>query len=319
MAIMFDFVKNIWSSRGFALYMADDFVQVMELSNDSKTGIKIAAYNHVVLEEGIIVNGEIIKGQALAKVIKLALSQAKPRPIKETKCFVVIPENQLYERVFVLPPVVPGQQDNKVIEALIKGSFPFGDFEYKYDYKILTFENNVRYAFVVAVKRLVVAQYYETVKQFCTLKPALLEPEHSSLLRNMASLRALKSDVGTIVIDCCKNEFSWFVVYKKMVFDVTTFSIADLKNNESLISAELQKVADLLTQMTSKPVQAIVLSGDATNTELVKAFLININNQLPVIVNNKFAVGNESFRVIGGLGLLSIGFDGYGGFDLFKK
>jgi hypothetical protein len=177
---------NFLFGKPFGLSINDTAVQVIQLKEK-----RVISGASKKLESGIVINGEIVKEEALAKVITQLLKTASPHPIKSRSCVMSLPESQSYEHVFKLPLALKNEALKNAIDKKVKEVIPIPFVELKYDFRATPKDANTQNIRVVAVRRIVIAQYYEVLKHFCKLKPLALEPESESLKRQTQSAQGL--------------------------------------------------------------------------------------------------------------------------------
>ncbi len=323
---MLEFIKNIWNklipSTAFGLYFNDDFIQVIQLKGDNKNP-QVKSIGQKNLEKGIIKNGEILKEKILAKEIKTLLASIKPMPIKSKKCIVSIPENQTFQHIFYLPADLKGDEFKKSLEKLIEESIPLPFYEVKYDYHTSKY-GNVQVVSVAATRRLIIAQYYETLKNFAKLNPIILEPESLSLLRNIPL--NLDTDSGILLIDINDDKITWFSLWSEDIFDSNSISKQEYQTNPTILINDLNKTITSFKKTTKRDIKSIVILGNQQEaTALSKSLQVSI--KLPVTHLNNYKITPKigenvypiQFKITSGLALKGIGVDIKTQINLLKK
>lgn len=316
---MFEFLKKLLPGKPFALYITDEFIQALQLGGSSKSP-KILAGGEKEFNAGVVKDGEILQEKPLADGIKKFLAELKPHPITSKKCFVAFPEAQSYEYVFHLPVEVKGKDFDVRLEKLIGETIPLPLHEVKYDYHV-SVSGEMQIVFVVAIKRLIIAQYYEVIKNYCGLIPVFLEPESLSLLRNIPlNFDKVKN---FFLINIRGGAIIWFSFLGKDVVDSNTISLNEFKEKPNLFLDDLKKARTSFNNLVGADMTYAFVSGDNGIASAIKG-LIESGLSIPVATVQKYrflpGIADASkFNVVSGLALKSIGFDMGLDINLLKK
>jgi len=271
---IFDKITGLFKKNAYGIYISDKQIQVIEVNKKSK---EITSISQKELPQGVVNNGEIVEEKALGEAIKSLMKEAKPRPIKTSKIFVSIPEDQVYEHVFFLPSTLSGTEFEKEIQKQIEERIPLPFYEIKYDY-FVTPHGNVKVTFVTMVKKEIIAQYYQTLKDFVGIVPVCLEPESISLIRNINY--DFSKDEGTVLIEIEGKELNYWVLWNSNIFDSNTLTLED-ENTYSQFLIELPKSLLNLENHTGRKVTNVLISGTNSTVENLKSEIEN-NLKLPV-------------------------------------
>lgn len=324
---MLEFLKNIWNklipSRTFGLYLNDKYIQAIQLEGSAKAPI-IKAVGQRNLIEGIIKNGEILQEKTLAKEIITLLSTIKPTPIVSKKCIVALPENQTFEHIFYLPADLKGVQFKTNLEKLIEENIPLPFYEVKYDYHTSIY-GKVQVVSVVATRRVIIAQYYKTLKGFADLEPIILEPESLSLLRNIPL--NLDTDAGTLLIDINDERITWFALWKENIFDSNSVSKQEYQADPTILTNDLGKAIISFKEATIRDIKSIVISGSQQESATLSKALQTAMPVVPITFVKDYKIipkiGENiyptQFKIAAGLALKGIGVDTKTQINLLKK
>lgn len=275
---MFNFLE-----KPFGLYITDEYIQAVQLAGNIKN-LKIKTSIRKQLPAGIVVNGEVVDGKRLAGEINAL-------PIKTKKCFLSIPEKQIYEHIFLFPPSLPEKDIIPNLEKLISETIPTPINELKYDYSALLM-GNALVVFVTAIKQVVLAKYNEVLKEYCKLQPIIFEPEYLSLLRNIP--KDFNVDRSFLLVDINGDKTSWYILWGGYVFDSGT------------VMQELGVATKEFHEKTNHTIDEILFSGDTSKMSLVQQGIVSIINT-PVTIIDKYRVGTDQYKTACGLALNGVG------------
>jgi len=201
----------------FGLDLSDRTIKVAQLRRNGDK-LKLAGYNREEIPEGIIVNGEIKKGDELAKIIKKTVSESKPRPISAKFVVYSIPETKGFIRVIRLPEV---KKENMVREIAEKSEqfFPISIKDSYFDWQVLLQETkNKEVEVLVAAAPQEIIDSYSKVFEKAGLEPVAAEIESIAIARSLINQR--QSSRPVLIIDLGKDRTS-FIIFKKPVIQFT--------------------------------------------------------------------------------------------------
>jgi Tfp pilus assembly PilM family ATPase len=296
---IWSYVKNLFNKGSFGIYITDGYVQVLELKNN-KGVMSIVAMGKRVLPAGVVKNGQIVQEKLLAKEINTLLAEAKPSPVKAKSCAVAVPEAQSYAHIFYLPAEMKGAELKKNLDELVENTIPLPFFQVKYAYSASVI-GKVQVASVVAVKREIIAQYYDVLKTQCGLTPFAFEPESLSLYRSLNV--KFEADKGVILVDLNGETANCYAYWNGSVFDS---SAVDQKAILGVVNSLMKSFANNAKRVVS----AIYITGNVVGAKAVKAE-IEKSLKIPVGVVEKYKgspqVGAEGdvseYRIVAGLAL----------------
>ena len=201
----------------FGLDLSDRTIKVAQLRRNGDK-LKLAGYNREEIPEGIIMNGEIKKGDELAKIIKKTVSESKPRPISAKFVVYSIPETKGFIRVIRLPEV---KKENMVREIAEKSEqfFPISIKDSYFDWQVLLQETkNKEVEVLVAAAPQEIIDSYSKVFKKAGLEPVAAEIESIAIARSLINQR--QSSRPVLIIDLGKDRTS-FIIFKKPVIQFT--------------------------------------------------------------------------------------------------
>lgn len=298
--------------KQFAIYIRDEAVQVMQLKGDTEKP-QVLALGERKLSAGIVVSGEVLKEKELAENIKQLLADTKPA-IEGEKCVLALPETQTYEYVLHLSKDLSGDDLEKAISDKIAEYIPIPFTELKYDYQTYEAEE-AQVIFVVAIRRLIIAQYYEVLNNFAGLKPTSFEPESASLLRNLP----LKFDEKHkfILVYAGEKSINWFAFSEGFICDSNSIEV-DQEVYSTLLIDDLKKSIKHFKEQTNQSLTSIIIAG---KKEKINRLELEIKEsiQLPLVKIENTKLQKENYEVIGGAALKAFGIEGKLEVDLMKK
>ncbi|MFH1012477.1 MAG: hypothetical protein V1760_01895, partial [Candidatus Peregrinibacteria bacterium] len=169
--------------------------------------------------------------------------------------------------------------------------------------------------FVVGVRRVIIAQYYEILKMFCGLSPVAFEPESLSLLRNLPPKWDAKQSVALVYTK--ENSASWFLLWNGFIFDSSTTSFTEGKGIEEALANDLKKSELLFEKNTALKITQVIVTG---KSELMPSIEKALKEKIPVPITvmqesmvplQGLNIGNaEAFSSACGAALKGIGLEG---------
>ncbi|MDP4008572.1 MAG: pilus assembly protein PilM [Candidatus Peregrinibacteria bacterium] len=307
---MLEFLKNLIPGKPFALYITDEFIQALQLDGRPEAP-QVLAIGEKRFNAGVVKDGEILQEQPLSEGIKRFLAEIKPNPIISKKCFVAFQESQSYEYLFHLPLALKGKEFDAELERLVGETIPVPLHEIKYDYHVSSHVDK-QIVFVVAVRRLIIDQYYEVIKNSCGLKPVFLEPESLSLLRNIPlNFDKVKN---FFLINIRGGFITWFSFLGKDVVDSNMIALNKFKEKPDLLLEDLKKSKEAFVSVVGTEMTHVLVSGDIDGVGKSMKELLGPGLSLSVAFVEKYRFlpdGEDAskFNVISGLALKSLGFD----------
>lgn len=297
-----DKIKAAFASKSstFGLNITDEYVQVLQLDS----GGKVKGIGERKIPVGTVVKGRLVQEKLLAKDIQTVI---KDSGVRGSNCVVALPESQVYEHIFYLPIEIKGEEFKKALDKLVEETIPMHFHEVKYDYKTTT-HGKINVVATVAVKREIIAQYYEVIRTYADLTPVILEPASLSLLRNIPIEFA--ADKGTILLNIEKQSTEWFALWSKDVFDSSSVEKSDISTGSKELIKDILNAQKSFESTTKRNITSILVSGSKAEADaLVKQIAPTIKTPITVVEKLKLSEVSvegktpENFKIVAGLAL----------------
>lgn len=309
--------------KALGIYVTDHFIQIMQLKKEGEA-IVIHSVGEKIIPHGMVKNGEVMQEKELAEEITSLLPELKPYVSEEKRCICAIPESQVFEHIFYLPNKLKGDELLENLEKLIEETIPLPFYELQYSYSI-SLHGNVQVVFVTAVRRLIVAQYYQVLKTFAKLDPIIFEPESLSLLRNLP-LNFTK-DEGLVLIHLDGQKINWFTVWSGNIFDSSSVRIEDFKKNPASFVESITQSISAFEITTKRKIMNIYIAGDLEKAPELKQSIETTIKQIPIKHIDKYKITFQpkegetmsQFKIVSGLALKGLQIDGKTKINLLTK
>lgn len=313
---MFEFITDLFQTNAITIYITDKYIQIIETNKKNASKPEVVSHIKKELPDDIVINGEVLNQKMLANEITDALNNAQPKPIRTKNCYLVFPEEQIYENIFFLPKTLNGDAFQKELDKLISENVPVAFHDLKSVYH--TWEDGDKKVVAVnSVLREVLAQYYEVLKFQCGLKPIMAESPSLSLIRN--SKRNFNLDEGMILIDMRNDYLYWYLIWKQCTYDSGIVRLQS--EGQEYLTELVNSLASSINsfqRFSGKKFKEIILSCDQNRCELFNDVLAK-SLKIPASIVKEYKFGNDEFKVVGGLGLRAMGVDTVPEIDLLKK
>lgn len=172
----------------FGLDLSDLSLKGLWLERQGKEEI-VTSFGSVPLAMGSVVDGEIVREEAVIDAVHKLLSTAGPEPITTKKVICSLPETKAFLRIVSLPTMA----HEEVAEAIkweIEANIPLTLDQVYYDFQVLdkklVKEKNKMSVLVVAVARNMVDQFHSVLEK-AGLEVAGLETESIAQARSLLS------------------------------------------------------------------------------------------------------------------------------------
>jgi Tfp pilus assembly PilM family ATPase len=297
-------LKKMFSETPFGLHITDSYIQIVQLEGEP-TSPKVKVIKQKNIGSGVVKNGAVLMEKTLGDSIKTLLAEIPDGAIKTKKCFITSPETKSFEHIFYLPVLLEGGEFTKNLEKMISETIPMPLYELKYDYSIAIY-GKVKVVFVVAVPKIIIAQYYDVVKNQADLDPVAMEPESLSLLRNIPI--KLEKDNGIIIIDLDNEKATWFVFWDDDIFDSNVISSSDTAGDPNYLKNDIARSIKEFNELTKRTISSILLSG-GVKTELESMQKLMSELGVPVSIIEKYRINlakpedNDNYKTAIGLAL----------------
>jgi len=177
--------------------ISDYSVEVLRLS---KSG-EVLAYGRVILEEGVVQDGKILKKEQLAKKLKELFLNTKPRPLDPSHAHlyavVSLPESKTFIHYLELPLSLRGDELKRRIYEEASKIVPYDTQNIYWDYTAIPDKESRRVLFVGAPKE-ITDEYVEIIR-LAGLEPVVLDVESASLGRSL--VKPLSLEASSMVLD----------------------------------------------------------------------------------------------------------------------
>jgi hypothetical protein len=305
---MFEFIKNIFREKAFALYITDNYIQAVQVGG-MPWNPRFKAFGHRDIASGIVKNGIVLKEDLLAKEIVALLASTSPNPITEKKCYFSFPENHICEHIFYLSAALSDDDFKKALNNLVATTIPISMSELKGIYHVWTC-GNTKVVSLTCVRRKVISGYYDFLKKVCGFEPVFFEPEYLSLLRNIP--KKFNSDRGILLVDIRDGKIFWFNLWKKDVLGRGSFVInqAEFEKFFPLMVSDLQASFKFFEEKTGRKVEEIVICGPPNQVQTL-TFQQKLKQHFNIFttINSQYRWGSDQFKIPCGLALKSFDTD----------
>jgi type IV pilus assembly protein PilM len=201
--------------NAFGLDLSDRSIKVAQLKRNEEK-IYLSAYGRENVPEGLIKDGEIKDAEAVASLIKKALADSRPSPIKSKFVVYSIPEPKGFIRVVDIPYVGESNIEDTVrYEA--EQLFPIDISESYLDWQILSRNSDTLKILVAAVPKQLVDSYSLVLKS-AGLVPIAAEIESIAITRSLINEK--QSSRPILIIDLGKDRTS-FIIFKSPAVQFT--------------------------------------------------------------------------------------------------
>ncbi|MCK5027693.1 MAG: pilus assembly protein PilM, partial [Candidatus Pacebacteria bacterium] len=184
--------------RNIAIDISDYSIEILQLDTDRH----VVAHGRVILESGIVEDGEIFKREELTRAISTLFTKTRPRPInpkRETLAAALsFPESKTFIHQIVLSPDVDKRDLKNEVQKKISQFIPFSPEDMLWDYRVLSEDKEKIEVLYVGVVR-ILAEEYRSVLEEAGAPLALIDTELSSVGNLLLSDE--DHETGTVVID----------------------------------------------------------------------------------------------------------------------
>lgn len=202
--------------NAFGLDLSDRSIKVAQL-RENENGIYLYSYGREEIPKGLIEDGEIKDKEKVVELIKIALSNSKPNPIKSKFVIYSIPETKGFIRVIRLPEA--GKQNmEEAIRYEAEQLFPIDVRDSYMDWQILPGEEKKGLEVLVAAVPKQLVDSYSAVFKAARLEPLAAEIESIAITRSLISRE--RSPRPILVIDLGKDR-TGFIIFKNPAVQFT--------------------------------------------------------------------------------------------------
>ena len=183
-------------AKAFGLDISDYSIEALVLSGKADKP-KVTSSKRIILERGMVVNGEVKRRKGLSTILKKVITEAGPKKITDKEVIIGVPDSRVMTHIFQLPANLKEDQIIGIIENELENIFPIKTQEVYWDYKIIKHEKTEIEVFVAVIDKKIINGLLR-VCQDIGLKPIVFELEASALARILIP----KSErINTLLLD----------------------------------------------------------------------------------------------------------------------
>lgn len=201
----------------FALDISDNSLEIMECQRNFWGKIIIENINRLNIDKGIIVNGSIKNPNALVKLLKKAISTAKPGKITSRYCLLSIPENKVFTHIFHVPTNLPDDDIEDFVLNQAEGIIPFNRETVLSDWEIIEEDAKEKQVLYAAVPKKLINDIIAILKRL-GITVLLIELESLSVARALLAKQSAKE--ASTIVDIGGN-FSNITIFDREGLKVT--------------------------------------------------------------------------------------------------
>lgn len=141
------------------LTIDDRSLEVVELKSNGQRA-RLLNFGRKILPRGLVINGVLQNGPALATILQSALAEAKPQSIKTKKIIFALPENQSY----FLTTNLPAHEEDateEVIKDIVEANFPLEARDAVFDYRLIQKSKQASEIFLTAGSQTVLSAWQD--------------------------------------------------------------------------------------------------------------------------------------------------------------
>lgn len=201
----------------FALDISDNSLEIMECQRNFWGKIIIENINRLNIDKGIIVNGSIKNPNALVKLLKKAISTAKPGKITSRYCLLSIPENKVFTHIFHVPTNLPDDDIEDFVLNQAEGIIPFNRETVLSDWEIIEEDAKEKQVLYAAAPKKLINDIIAILKRL-GVAVLLIELESLSVARALLAKQSAKE--ASTIVDIGGN-FSNITIFDREGLKVT--------------------------------------------------------------------------------------------------
>lgn len=260
------------SNKTVGLIIDDRSLEIVELKK-SGARARVLNFSRKILPRGLVINGVLQNGPALAILVQGALNEAKPQAIKTKKIVFALSENQSYFLTASLPQAEGGDAD-RLIKSIVSENLPLESRDIAFDYELIQKSKQVNEIFLRASSQKVLAAWRDFFLDL-GLEIEIFDTEFFALARDLVLLDS-KAPVCLIDLGAIKTNLAIWqngIIYYSSTLTVGgnffTKAIAD-KFKVTLVTAERKKMQLGLSQqifpLISGQLRAVANEAEAAIT-----------------------------------------------------
>lgn len=195
--------------KNVGVNFSDTSIEAVELEQGWLNAPSFTAYSRVLLPDGCIENGIILKSATVIEQLRKLLVQAQPQAIKGQSVTLSLPEGQVFSRLLSFPKASSAEQIEQTIVDQLSRFIPFEPNEIVFDTMPMGTRGDKCDVLLVAVQKKVVKEYEAVATQLgWTLKS--IELESISSARAVLAKIPAKAAVLLLDIGARTTIASWF-------------------------------------------------------------------------------------------------------------
>ena len=227
------------------LDISDRSIEVLGLKKRFLKKPKIAAYGRLELGAGVVEGGNIEDFEALAEALRILLKSAWPGPIKEKLVVALLPQSQIFSRIFRLPPGIYSEDLKTVVLNEVASLDNIRLEEIYYDWQVVKRNKEETMVFFEAARKDLVFDYTNVLGR-AGLIPVAFEAEAAAAGRALLDLTQNEAvviiDIGALATNVNYFEDGYFLGSLSVPVGGNSATVALAKElNESLERAEAIK------------------------------------------------------------------------------
>lgn len=309
---MFNFLRK----PPFGLDISDYSVEVVSLEGSFERP-KLSAMGRIILEPGVVENGEVLKEKELEKSLRSLFENLKIGKLRTRRFVFSFPEAKSFVHIANLPDNLRKKEEVSYVKSQASQIFPFSISELFLDYKIERRDDS-KEIILAAARKDIVNKFLDVFKDL-KLQPICLEMESESLGRSLVDTPEpiLIVDIGARTTNFSffiKKELRFTHIYKiagneisKSLAKVLRISFKEaesLKKEVGLnpeikegkvflilqkeiqkIIREITKIENFFRERENKEIQKVILVGGSAMLPHLPEYLAQ-NIEKPVIIGD---------------------------------
>jgi len=270
----------------FGIDISDSSIEILQLNKEKE----LLAYSRIVLEEGIVDDGEISQEQVLVKKIQEVFRNAKPNGLRAAgnKAVLSLPESKIFVHHFELSANLQGQALEQEISKEAAKIVPFDPKLIYWDYQAIPLGTAQHITYFSSPKQIV--DSYTKVMNQVGIEPIVFDVESAALSR--ALLRSAPGNTASMIVDigARKSIISVFDALNILCLSVTIqvggdHFTKDVEANLQKIVKEIREAITYYETTAGGNIQEIVLSGGASLSPKIDEY-IQLGVQKRVTIGN---------------------------------
>lgn len=217
---MFKSIFNL-TKPYFGLEIGNASIKAMQIKK-SGSAFKIIGMTRLSIPSGLVVDNEIRNENEVAKLIRKALDQSRPKKISASRAILALPINKCYTRIIDLPRM-PKSEIDQALRWEAEKYIPLSPDQVYLDWQILKKDVKNLKIFLACAAKTFVDSYVRTLKK-AKLIPMAFDLETTAEARALISSQSQKN---YLIIDLGETKTFFFIYTKDSIpFSSTTTEIS---------------------------------------------------------------------------------------------